>query len=925
MQNSLLAIFFVTAFFSWLLLTEPGLETSWAVTGKLLHSLADIELSAEDIDGHLLGDIQARNIRYRDAYVDVYAEQIEVTWNPGKLLSAEVHIVSVNAPRLAITLLDQVTNDNDSEDDSASSLPLEIHIDQIDTTTVELNGLTDTPLVARNISASISVLADRVVLKTGKAGFQGADFTTSGMIGWHPPFPLALDARIRRLLPGQAAITAQLHAGGELDNFRAQLISEAPYRSHFELQAMATDDGYDLSMQGPVHAAPWLVSLGIWPESSLDLPPVELAAQGHIGQEMTRIDLQLVQDRHAFSLNGTLLPEADFTWSLQAGDLKKLWPGAEGSAIGNGMVRGNWLTPSFLARLDVSALKINEIEVDNLRLDAEAAITHTLEGKVQISGKNLSSPAFGPADFSFTSVGKPTAQQADFNFQSSDFHAQGRLNGKLDLPKGEWNRADLAASGKMNITRLENNETLLLDIDELAFTAEETAWQARTRLGVNRSGKLLIQAGKPWSTDNNQPSRLRARLDIDLPSLQTLAVIAPEIEQISGSVKGLVSLNENSGSPAISGELLLSDGQLDLRDQGISIKPLTARFTGMPNGNLQVNASARSGDGEIKAQGEISANDAGLGIRLNIRGENFLATRTDEAEVHISPDLNFALMDQALDVNGSISIPRAMIRPKISDQEIRKVSEDQVLIGNEESREKRLRRKIDVRLGLGEDVNLEGMGLKTRLTGKLRIQETHDTPPLGDGEIRLVDGSYEFYGQKLTIERGRLIFSNAPLTQPAIDVRAIRKPRPDIKVGVRIKGLLDAPELTLFSSPSMRQSEQLSYLVLGRPLEGNEGNPSLAGAALAMGLTQGDRFIKGVGSSFSVDHVGIESEPGQSAEQASLVVGKYLSPRLYVSYGAGLFETLHRLRMRYRLTENWTLTGESGTAQGADILYTIER
>jgi len=56
-----------------------------------------------------------------------------------------------------------------------------------------------------------------------------------------------------------------------------------------------------------------------------------------------------------------------------------------------------------------------------------------------------------------------------------------------------------------------------------------------------------------------------------------------------------------------------------------------------------------------------------------------------------------------------------------------------------------------------------------------------------------------------------------------------------------------------------------------------------------------------------------------------LVLGRYLSPKLYVSYGVGLIEAVNTINLRYQLSDKWQLTGESGQYQGADILYTIER
>jgi translocation and assembly module TamB len=55
------------------------------------------------------------------------------------------------------------------------------------------------------------------------------------------------------------------------------------------------------------------------------------------------------------------------------------------------------------------------------------------------------------------------------------------------------------------------------------------------------------------------------------------------------------------------------------------------------------------------------------------------------------------------------------------------------------------------------------------------------------------------------------------------------------------------------------------------------------------------------------------------------VVGRYLAPKLYVSYGVGLVESVNKVNVRYELTDHWKLEAESGIHQGADILYSIER
>ncbi len=73
--------------------------------------------------------------------------------------------------------------------------------------------------------------------------------------------------------------------------------------------------------------------------------------------------------------------------------------------------------------------------------------------------------------------------------------------------------------------------------------------------------------------------------------------------------------------------------------------------------------------------------------------------------------------------------------------------------------------------------------------------------------------------------------------------------------------------------------------------------------------------------------VGIEDVSNESdlSNETSLVLGKYLSPRLYVSYGISLAEAINTLKLRYTIGDHWTLKTESGREQSADIVYTIQR
>ena len=59
---------------------------------------------------------------------------------------------------------------------------------------------------------------------------------------------------------------------------------------------------------------------------------------------------------------------------------------------------------------------------------------------------------------------------------------------------------------------------------------------------------------------------------------------------------------------------------------------------------------------------------------------------------------------------------------------------------------------------------------------------------------------------------------------------------------------------------------------------------------------------------------------------SALTIGEYLSPRLYLSYGVGLFEPGEVIALRYKLAEDMGLRGQRGTEETrAGVEYRIEK
>jgi translocation and assembly module TamB len=130
---------------------------------------------------------------------------------------------------------------------------------------------------------------------------------------------------------------------------------------------------------------------------------------------------------------------------------------------------------------------------------------------------------------------------------------------------------------------------------------------------------------------------------------------------------------------------------------------------------------------------------------------------------------------------------------------------------------------------------------------------------------------------------------------------------------------LRRPQLTLFSEPSLPQAQIASMLIVGR--SSIQGDPGAAEDELS-NVEQGGAILAGqLGKYVGLDDIGLTQDDDTGSQ---LVIGKYLSPRLYVSYGISLVEEINTLKLRYTIGDRWTLSLESGLEQAFDVEYRIE-
>ncbi len=413
---------------------------------------------------------------------------------------------------------------------------------------------------------------------------------------------------------------------------------------------------------------------------------------------------------------------------------------------------------------------------------------------------------------------------------------------------------------------------------------------------------------------------VKGTLNANTRELGWMPLVIPPIDHMIGLLTADLQVSGTLGSPRLDGTLAIKEGALDIYQVNLLMRGLVAQVD-IAGSALKISGQSNVGDGKARIAGDLQWSARSLQGTVKLSGDKLRLVDIPEMRVDASPDLTFKIQGRRIDIGGSVTIPFARLKPADLTGAVLPSGDEVIVSEIRPADDQNLAIYTQVHLSLGKDVSVETYGLRGRLTGEVDVSANPDGETHATGELNIDEGKYTAYGRLLDIQRGRLIFSGGLVDDPAVDLRAV-KVFPDVTAGVNVRGRLRNPQVSFFSDPSLTQSQIVSLLVAGGNLESLQKNGTQpAGGEL---LLQGGAIVaQQIGARIGVDDVGVETD---TLNQTSLVLGKFLNPRLYVSYGVSLTEALNTLKLRYTLGDGWTVKLEAGQQiRGTDLVYTIER
>jgi len=523
-----------------------------------------------------------------------------------------------------------------------------------------------------------------------------------------------------------------------------------------------------------------------------------------------------------------------------------------------------------------------------------------------------------------------------------NLHAQGfrdrRVHGKLSINLN---------SALLRYQTTHHNKSLALGPSNFNLTIDKNG--LTSALSINTADKLF-----PITANFSMPNYygrdlpdddqiINGNLSANWHSLQPLAKTIPMIDVINGQVSANIKAGGTFGNPNINGLIELLNTNITTKDYGLKLRNINLRAQAR-NNNITLNGQASSGKGSLTLSGQTTTQDLLSKSRLKISGNNFQIINTHEYDISVTPDLTLNYDEPRLTITGTLLIPTAKLTPQDFTSTVTLPDSFAVIRSAEKTEiQSNLQTFMKINLDLGKDFSLKYSGITTKIAGKITVSNAPESTMMAVGQFYTENGKFQAYGTSLTIEKGELTFTGGPIDNPALNIIALKRiPVYDfagqsslnaIYAGVQVTGNADNPKVSLYSRPSLPDSDIMSYLLFGKSSSNlSSSNAAVMGQALGMlaNAEGGGNVLSGVQSKLGLTQFGIESSdvylPGEQGAQSntSFVVGKRINKRLEVLYSVGFAIPVNILMLRYQLWKRLMLqTNWSNYENSGDIFYTF--
>ena len=512
----------------------------------------------------------------------------------------------------------------------------------------------------------------------------------------------------------------------------------------------------------------------------------------------------------------------------------------------------------------------------------------------------------------------------------NDLQGNVDVNAKINWQQTQPINAELSLTAGAGAYRQQLSSPLTLDWQSVNWQLSAKDNEAQNHVAIRFNQQATLNAEVNVANLDHPVKPLGGSLALNQFAIDFLQPLLGDQNELSGALSSDIKLAGTLQQPLFYGELTLQRSRLKGKLAPVDID--NADIVLALNGDTaKLDGQIHTPQGEIRLQGDANWQqiDNWLAV-LDVKGDE-LRLQVPQASLLVAPDVQLTLKPGYTRVSGTVHIPNANISIDSLPQSAIELSDDLILLDTDlqpvATQNKRFFTfESDINLQLGRQVRLSAFGLKTRLSGNLKVRQQAEQPLRLNGEVTLQDGIFRAYGQDLLIRKGSMTF-NGPADQPYLNVEAIRNPdnmEDNVIAGIRVNGPADEPSIVIFSEPAKAQASALAYLLMGRDLDAGSGSAgnAVTTSLIGMTLSSSSKVVGEIGEAFGLRDLTLDT--AGAGDNSQVTVSGYLSRDIQLKYGYGIFNAVGEFTLRYRLMRRLYLEAVSGLDNAVDLLYKFE-
>jgi translocation and assembly module TamB len=417
-----------------------------------------------------------------------------------------------------------------------------------------------------------------------------------------------------------------------------------------------------------------------------------------------------------------------------------------------------------------------------------------------------------------------------------------------------------------------------------------------------------------------------------------------------------------------SGAIRLQNGSFRQEELGFAVNNTEMQFSITQDSLILNNFSAQQQDGRINISG-FAALDSSIftgilnALEIKVNAENFFISQKPEHELEINSNIDIQGPVDSLKMAGDLEIlqasiylpalmqttgPSRTVQTPLLVKATTAAQSDTIVIDSVQQMEAKikappimenLRGSIDV--NMPKNIWIRNDNFRVEIGGNIEIIKNATFFELF-GAINILRGQYDFLGRRFKLTEGTVSFQGGEQINPMLNIAAqytFRDSQRDKRiVNLIVTGQAMNPDISFkLDDENITEGEAVSYILFNRSPE--EVGAQQSGSApsqtgyLATDLVYGAlsaELSRRFGQQLGVDYIEIKGEDKLST--ATFVVGKYITPDLFMSYEHSI-GTLEEDRspqvvtVEYELTKYIFLQLVSGDTKnsGADIIFKFDK